>query len=72
MSNALIQQRLFNFEEPQEPKKKINKLSEEDKIIRQEQKDSHISWKLYKSRKFDHLLTDKDKYLLKKYYGITL
>lgn len=70
MKKELIQQTLFTVS--LEPKKEKYKLSEEEKIIRHERSDAKISWKLYKSRQFDHLLTEKDRYYLKQYYGVIL
>lgn len=55
-----------------EPKKKRNILSAEEKIDRKEKKEARRAWKLLKSLKFDNFLTERHKFLLKKYYGIKL
>lgn len=55
-----------------EPKKKSNILSEEERAERKEKEESHTAWKLLKSNKCSHLLTERQKYLLKIYYGVNL
>ncbi len=47
-------------------------LSAEEKHRRQEETDAHIAWKMLKSNKCKSILTQNQKYLLKKYYGIIL
>ena len=56
--------------EPKEPKKKKSTISEAEKERRKEKEEAHQSWKLLKSLQFNALLTERDKYLLKKYYHI--
>lgn len=53
------------------PKKSRKVLSVEEKHKRQEQNDAHIAWKLLKGNKRD-ILTQNQKYLLKKYYGVSI
>lgn len=68
-----VQMNLFGISTiPIEPKKTRNILSPEEKIQRQEEKEAHTAWKLYKSRKFDKFLTERHKYLLLKYKHIKL
>ena len=55
-----------------EPKKKRNILSPEERKKRKEKDEAHTAWKLLKSGKFYGLLTERQKYLLKKHYGIDL
>ncbi len=55
-----------------EPKKKRNILTEKEKILNIEKNEAHIAWKLLKSRKFGANITDRQKFLLQKYYGIRL
>lgn len=55
-----------------EPKKKRNILSDEERAKRKEKSEAHRAWKLLKSNKCEHLLTENDKYLLFKYYKIRL
>lgn len=55
-----------------EPKKKRNIISEEERAKRKEKDEAHRAWKLLKSIQGEHLLTEKDKYLLLKYYKIRL
>jgi len=55
-----------------EPKKKRNIISEEEREHRKEKSEAHRAWKLLKSIKGKHLLTEKDKFLLQKYYGVKL
>ncbi len=45
-------------------------LSTEEKLRRREEADAHIAWKMLKSNKCKAILTQHQKYLLKKYYGI--
>lgn len=56
----------------QEPKKKRNVLSDEEKLKRKEKEASHRAWKLLKSGRYNDLLTPEDKRLLLKYYGIKI
>ena len=55
-----------------EPKKKRNILSSEEREKRKEKVEAHTAWKLLKSGRFHELLTERDKYLLQKHYGINL
>jgi hypothetical protein len=55
-----------------EPKKKRNILSEAERAKQYEKEEAHIAWKLYKSLQFDNLLTDRQKYLLRKYKNINI
>jgi hypothetical protein len=57
---------------PTESKRVKNILSEEERAKQKEIKEAHRAWKLHKSLQFDHLLTDRQKYLLQKYHHITL
>ncbi len=52
--------------------KKRNILTEKEKNLRKEKNEAHIAWKLLKSRKFGANITDRQKFLLQKYYGIRL
>jgi len=68
-----IQMNLFGISTiPTEPKKTKNMLTSEQKVIQKEKFEAHRAWKLYKSRKYDALLTESDKRLLLKYYGVRL
>jgi hypothetical protein len=57
---------------PKEPKKVKNILSKKERAKRKEKEEAHRAWKLYKSLQFEHLLTENQKYMLKKHYNITL
>ncbi len=59
------------FGETPTPKSRKS-LSAEEKHIRQEESDAHIAWKMLKSNKCKSILTQHQKYLLKKYYSISL
>mgnify|MGYP003394023763 CR=1 FL=1 len=50
--------------------KKRHILTEKEKDIRREKDEAHIAWKLLKSRKFGANISDRQKFLLEKYYGI--
>jgi len=54
------------------PKKIRPVLSEDEKHRRREKEEAHIAWKLLKSNRFRELLTERQKFLLQKYYGIIL
>jgi hypothetical protein len=55
-----------------EPKKVKPKLSPEERAIRKEIEEAHTAWKLLKSNRFNELLTERHKYLLRKHYKINL
>ena len=72
--DTFIQTNLFGSSIPisvSTPKKR-NILTEKERDIRKEKNEAHIAWKLLKSRKFSANMSERQKFLLEKYYGIKL
>lgn len=64
-----VQMNLFGLST--EHKKPRNVLTEKERLFRKEKSEAHIAWKFLKSRKFKDF-SDRQKFLLKKYYKINL
>ncbi len=56
----------------EEPKRKKSIISHEERAKRKEKEEAHTAWKLLKSIHGSNLLTDRQKYLLQKYYSVVL